>query len=64
MTVLLRYERRLLFLPGDNRRWTIRSTFIDANGFDRKSSTFNLQDLINFGIVPQIGKVKSQPEAA
>lgn len=37
---------------GDPRQWTVLSSFIDADGAERKGGSFHLESLVRLGIVP------------
>lgn len=49
--VLLRYDGKYMFVPGENRQWTIVSDFIDDNGANRKGSSFFLETLKAIGAI-------------
>lgn len=49
--VKLRYDGRYEFVHGENRQWTIVSTFIDRDGANRKGSSFFLETLKDIGAI-------------
>ena len=49
--ITLKYDGRWTDFPGDSRQWTILSSFVDSNGYDRKGGSFGLKMLLELGVV-------------
>jgi len=48
---LLRYDGKYEDMVGENRQWTIVSSFVDANGCERIRGSFGLEGLLQIGLI-------------
>jgi len=52
---LLRYDGKYEDMVGENRQWTIASSFVDADGCERIRGSFGLEGLRQIGLINKRG---------
>lgn len=54
-TPRLKYDGKWPEELGGERQWTLKSEYIDENGFDRRGGSFTLDGLKKIRVVPSVG---------